>query len=162
MGLIERFGFYLRGLHLLPEPVSGEETAIEGVAFYLARGEGEDRAYRLRFSDAASGDESVWYDAPLPMGFAGGERWRRHGRFLGAIASLGVADQNDLVARWLLPIVRRYPAVKRLRVVRLPNIMTNVVQDSEPPVYAASVLRDGEEVRFVREPQPRLGSRAGG
>lgn len=179
--LVNGFAPYLRTFHWTPEPGAADaEAATEGVAFFLARGDGLERSYRLQFSrtvkgsDApaagaeteaegeAEGDagEAEWYDAPIARGFAGGERSRRHSRYLATVVALGMSDQNELAARLLQPIAGAYPEVDRVRVIRLPNIMTNVVQDAEPAPYAATLIREGEVTRFVREPQPRLRAEA--
>jgi len=175
--LVNGFAPYLRTLHWTPEPGAADaEAATEGVAFFLARGEGLERSYRLQFSRTVKGSdapaagadaeaeaeagEAEWYDAPIARGFAGGERSRRHSRYLATVVALGMSDQNELAARLLQPIAQAYPEVDRVRVIRLPNIMTNVVQDAEPAPYAATLIREGEVTRFVREPQPRLRAEA--
>ena len=175
--LVNGFAPYLRTFHWTPEPGAADaEAATEGVAFYLARGDGLERSYRLQFSRTVKGSdtpaadaegeaeveagEAEWYDAPIARGFAGGERSRRHSRYLATVVALGMSDQNELAARLLQPIARAYPEVDRVRVIRLPNIMTNVVQDAEPAPYAATLIREGEVTRFVREPQPRLRAEA--
>lgn len=175
--LVNGFAPYLRTLHWMPEPGAADaEAATEGVAFFLARGDGRERSYRLQFARTAKGadkptagsteeleavaGEAEWYDAPISRGLAGGDRSRRQSRYLATVAALGMSDQNELAARLLQPVVRAYPEVDRVRIIRLPNIMTNVVQDAEPAPYAATLIREGEVIRFVREPQPRLRAEA--
>lgn len=176
--LVNGFAAYLRTGHWMPEPGAADaEAATEGVAFFLARGDGLERSYRLQFAKISEGSDETeapaneavgetdtadaeWYDAPIARGVAGGERGRRHARYLAAVAALGLSDQNELAARLLQPIARAYPEVDRVRVIRLPNLMTNVVQDAESAPYAATLIREGEVTRFVREPAPRLRAEA--
>jgi len=159
--LVDGFAAYLRVMHWVPEPGAADaEAPAEGVAFFLARGAGLERSYRLQFQGGTEGQEMQWYDAPYDIGSPGSERRRRHSRFWAAIAELGLSDQNALAARLLSPIAQAYPEVKRVRIIRLPNLMTNVVQDAESPPYTASIVRQGDSIRFVREPIPRLGSAA--
>ncbi|TVP94544.1 MAG: hypothetical protein EA381_19945 [Planctomycetaceae bacterium] len=159
--LVDGFAAYLRVLHWVPEPGAADaEAPAEGVAFFLARGAGLERSYRLQFHGGAEGQETQWYDAPFDIGSPGSERRRRHSRFWAVIAELGLSDQNALAARLLSPIAQAYPEVNRVRIIRLPNLMTNVVQDAESPPYTASIIRQGGSIRFVREPIPRLGSAA--
>jgi hypothetical protein len=127
------------------------------VAFYLARGDGAERVYRLLVASGAKPDESQWRQAMWVVE-GGSERARRYQRFLAAVADLGANNQNALAGRLMLPALERDPQADWVRIIRLPNLMTNVVQDAEPSPYTAAVLRDGGGIRLVRVAQPRLTS----
>jgi len=155
--LVDGFAPYLAALHLAPEGNAADGAAAEGTAFYLARGDGAERSYRLQFKAGVGRDEAAWRDAAW-VDLGGSERTRRFQRFLAAIAGLGETDQNALAARLLLSVVRDEPEADMVRVVRMPNVMTNVVQDAEAAPYTAVIIREADEVRLVRVPQPRLTS----
>ncbi len=172
--ILESFSSYLSLLHLAPDGNAAEDATADGTAFFLARGDGEDRAYRLQFLRSSSAADSAtassatassamadgdWVTGRV-RGTPGGVRWRRHSRYYAFIAGLGGNDQNALAARLVLPLVGDQPAAAAVRVVRLPNVMTNVVQDAEPPPYTAAIVRRGDRLRLARVPQPRLTSAA--
>jgi len=155
--LVDGFAPYLAALHLAPEGNAADGAAAEGTAFYLARGDGAERSYRLQFKSGVSRDATTWRDA-VWVDLGGSEGARRFQRFLAGLAGLGETDQNALAARLLLSVVRDEPDADMVRVVRLPNVMTNVVQDAEAAPYTAVIIREAENVRLVRVPQPRLTS----
>ena len=155
------FAPYLATLHLAPEPNAVDAATAEGVSFFLARGDRNEQVHRLQFKSTSDRGEAGWVDAEF-SGAAGSGRQRRQQRFLTTVANLGQGDQNALAARLLLPLIASYPDAQMVRVVRVPNIMTNVVQDAEPAPYTAVILRDQATVRLVRVPAPRLGSAATG
>ncbi len=157
--LVDGFAPYLATFHLAPEGNAADAVAADGVAFFLARGDGAERVYRLQVASGAKPEESQWYPARWVVE-GGSERARRYQRFLAAVADLGANDQNALAGRLMLPTLQRDTDADWVRIVRLPNLMTNVVQDAEPAPYTAAVLRDGGEIRLVRVAQPRLTSAA--
>lgn len=155
--LVDGFAPYLSTFHLAPEGNAADAVAADGVAFYLARGDGAERVYRLQVASGAKPDESQWRQAMWVVE-GGSERARRYQRFLAAVADLGANNQNALAGRLMLPALERDPQADWVRIIRLPNLMTNVVQDAEPSPYTAAVLRDGGGIRLVRVAQPRLTS----
>lgn len=159
--LVDGFAPYLATFHLAPEGNAADAVAADGVAFFLARGDGAERVYRLQLASGEKQDELAWRPA-LWVVEGGSERARRYQRFLAAVADLGANDQNALAGRLMLPALERDAQADWVRIVRLPNLMTNVVQDAEPAPYTAAVLRDddGGGVRLVRVAQPRLTSAA--
>lgn len=157
--LVDGFAPYLAVFHWAPEGNAADAVSADGVAFFLARGDGSERVYRLEVARGAKPEESQWQPATWVVE-GGSERARRYQRFLAAIAELGTNDQNALAGRLLLPALRRDAEIDWIRVTRLPNLMTNVIQDAEPPPYTAAVLREGGEIRLVRVAQPRLVSAA--
>lgn len=158
--IVDGLAPYLATFHWAPEGNAADAVAAEGVAFHLARGDGAERVYRLQ---VASGnrpdDESQWRQATW-VAEGGSERARRYQRFLAAVADLGANDQNALAGRLILPALRTDTDADWVRIIRLPNLMTNVVQDAEPALYTAAILRGDEGTRLVRVPQPRLTSAA--
>lgn len=155
--VIEGFAPYLASLHLAPETNTADAAAAEGMAFYLVRGEGKERVHRLQFKATTERGEEGWEDADFG-GAPGSGRLRRQQRYLAVLATLGENEQNAMVARLILPLVARYPEAQMVRVTRLPNVMTNVIQEREPAPYTAAILRSDTGVRLVRVPAPRLGS----
>jgi hypothetical protein len=157
--LVDGFAPYLATFHLSPEGNAADAVAADGVAFFLARGDGAERVYRLEVASGERPDESAWRPAAWVVE-GGSERARRYQRFLAAVADLGANDQNALAGRLMLPALERDDQADWVRIVRLPNLMTNVVQDAEPAHYTAAVLRDGGAIRLARVAQPRLTSAA--
>jgi len=157
--VVDGFAPYLATFHLAPEGNSADAVSAEGVAFYLARGDGAERVYRLEIASGEKPDDSQWRPATW-VAEGGSERARRYQRYLAAIAELGSNDQNALAGRLILPAMQRDTDADWVRIVRLPNLMTNVVQDAEPAPYTAAILRDGGSIRLVRVAQPRLTSAA--
>ncbi|HBJ36351.1 MAG TPA: hypothetical protein DDZ51_16695 [Planctomycetaceae bacterium] len=157
--LVDGFAPYLATFHLAPEGNAADAVTADGVAFYLARGDGAERVYRLQVASGAKPDELQWRQAAWVID-GGSERARRYQRFLAAVADLGANDQNALAGRLMLPALERDPKADWVRIIRLPNLMTNVVQDAEPAPYTAAVLRDGAGIRLARVAQPRLTSAA--
>lgn len=155
--VIDTLSPYLSTFHLAANGNAADAVAADGVAFYLARGDGGERVYRLQVASGEKPEESQWRPAAW-VAEGGSERARRYQRFLAAIAELGSSDQNALAGRLILPAMQRDPDADWVRIVRLPNLMTNVVQDAEPPPYTAAVLRQGDSIRLVRVAQPRLAS----
>lgn len=156
--VIDGFSPYLSSLHLAPEGNTASGVSADGVALYLARGDGAERTYRLQFTAGTGRDESGWVDADFG-GVGGGEAARRHQRFLAAVAELAENSQNGLAARLMLPLVAKEEGrPDRVRIIRLTNLMTNVAQDAEPAPYSAVILRGATGTRLVRVPEPRLTS----
>jgi hypothetical protein len=155
--IIDTLSPYLSTFHLAANGNAADAVAADGVAFYLARGDGGERVYRLQVASGEKPEESQWRPASWVLE-GGGERARRYQRFLAAIAELGASDQNALAGRLILPAMQRDPDADWVRIVRLPNLMTNIVQDAEPPPYTAAILRQGDSIRLVRVAQPRLAS----
>lgn len=149
------FAPYLASLHLAPEANAAEAATAEGVSFFLARGESSERVHQLQFKTTTDRSDEGWVDAEFD-GAAGSGRRRRQQRFLTAIANLGDNEQNALVAQLVLPLIASHPDAQMVRVIRLPNLMTNVVQAAEPAPYTAVILREPDGVRLVRVPAPRL------
>lgn len=157
---------YLQSLHWAPESGLADGLTGDGVPLYLARGGGAERVLRLQ---TQSSDESRGATHPSdpqwqPVSWFredGSLRSRRQQRFLAALAQLGLTDQNALAGRLVLPL---FPvadeadlhAATPIQLVRLPNLMTNVVQDNEPPPYQAVLLQTPEGRRVVRVAAPRL------
>jgi hypothetical protein len=156
---LEGFAPYLATFHFAAEANAAEVGTAEGVSFFLARGEASERTHRLQFKSTTARSEEGWVDAER-QGAGGGGRIRRHQRFLTAVASLGQSDANALVARLLLPLIRSVPDAQMVRVIRLPNIMTDRGADEDANPYTAVILRDDQSVRLVRVPPPRLSSAA--
>jgi hypothetical protein len=159
--VLEGFAPYLAAFHFAAEASTAEAGTAEGVSFFLARGEAWERTHRLQVKSSTERGEDGWIDVPL-QGTAGTERRRRHQRFLTAIASLGQLEQNALAARLLLPVVASHPGAQMVRVIRLPNIMIPGGGDQDASPYTAAIVRDGEAIRLVRVPAPRLSSAAVG
>lgn len=159
--VIAGFAPYLATLYLAPEPNAVDAATAEGVSFFLARGERNEQVHRLQTKPRTDRSEAGWVDAPF-LGAAGSSRQRRQQRFLTTIANLGQNDQNALAGRLTLPLIAADPDARMVRVIRLPNIMTNIVRDAEPAPYTAAILREQDAVRLVRVPAPRLGSAATG
>lgn len=158
--IVDGFAPYLATFHLAPEGNSADAVAAEGVAFHLARGDGAERVYRLQVASGQKpDDDSQWRQATW-VAEGGSERARRYQRFLAAVADLGVNDQNALAGRLILPALRSDTDADWVRIIRLPNLMTNVVQDAEPAPYTAAILRGDGGTRLVRVPEPRLTSAA--
>jgi len=153
--IIDGFAPYLSALHLAPEGNTAAGVSADGVALYLARGEGAERTYRLQFKVGTGRDESGWIDADFG-GDGGGEAVRRYQRYLAAVAELAENGQNGLAARLVLPLVAKEGRSDSVRIIRLSNLMTNVAQDSEPAPYSAVILRGATGTRLVRVPEPRL------
>ncbi len=123
------------------------------------RGDRNEQVHRLQFKPTTERGDEGWFDAQF-SGAAGSGRRRRQQRYLTTIANLGESDQNALAARLMLPLIASYPDAQMVRVIRVPNIMTNAVQDAEPTPYTAVILREQDTLRLVRVPAPRLGSAA--
>jgi len=157
--LVDGFAAYLATFHLAPEGNAADAVAADGVAFFLARGDGAERVYRLEVASGEKPDDAAWRPAVWVVE-GGSERARRYQRFMAAVADLGANDQNALAGRLMLPALERDAQADWVRIIRLPNLMTNVVQDAEPAPYTAAVLRDGGEIRLARVAQPRLTSAA--
>lgn len=155
--VIDGFAPYLASLHLAPETNTADAATAEGLSFYLVRGEGKERALRLQFKATTDRGEEGWEDADFG-GAPGSGRLRRQQRYLAVLATLGENEQNAMIARLILPLVAKYPEAQMVRVTRLPNVMTNVIQEREPAPYTAAILRSEAGVRLVRVPPPRLGS----
>jgi len=155
--VIDGFSPYLAPLHLAPEGNTASGVSADGVSLYLARGDGDERTYRLQFKAGTGREESGWVDAEFG-GVGGGEAVRRHQRFLAAVAELAENSQNGLAARLVLPLVAKEGRSDQVRIIRLSNLMTNVAQDSEPAPYSAVILRGATGTRLVRVPEPRLTS----
>jgi hypothetical protein len=155
--VIDGFSPYLSSLHLAPEGNTTAGVSAEGVAFYLARGDGAERTYRLQFKAGTDRDDAGWVDADFG-GEGGTEAARRHQRFLAAVAELAENSQNGLAARLMLPLVTKEGRSDQVRIIRLSNLMTNVAQDAEPAPYSAVILRGETGTRLVRVPEPRLTS----
>jgi hypothetical protein len=153
--VIDGFAPYLSSLHLAPEGNTASGVSADGVALYLARGDGAERTYRLQFKAGTGRDESGWIDADFG-GNGGGEGVRRYQRYLAAVAELAESSQNGLAARLMLPLVAKEGRSDSVRIIRLSNLMTNVAQDSEPAPYSAVILRGATGTRLVRVPEPRL------
>jgi len=158
--IVDGLAPYLATFHWAPEGNAADAVAAEGVAFHLARGDGAERVYRLQVASGEKPDEqSQWREATW-VAEGGSERARRYQRFLAAVADLGVNDQNALAGRLILPALRSDTDADWVRIIRLPNLMTNVVQDAEPAPYTAAILRGDDGMRLVRVPEPRLTSAA--
>jgi len=158
--IVDGLAPYLATFHWAPEGNAADAVAAEGVAFHLARGDGAERVYRLQVASGEKpDDQSQWREATW-VAEGGSERARRYQRFLAAVADLGVNDQNALAGRLILSALRSDADADWVRIIRLPNLMTNVVQDAEPAPYTAAILRGDDGMRLVRVPQPRLTSAA--
>jgi hypothetical protein len=159
--ILNSFAPYLATLHFNAESDAADVGTAEGVSFFLARGEASERSHRLQFKTTVDRSDDGWVTAEH-SGAAGSGRLRRHQRFLTAVASLGESEQNALVARLVYPLIQSRPDVQMVRVIRLPNTMTNPIQDSDSTPYTAAIVREQDAVRLVRVPPPRLSSAASG
>lgn len=91
-------------------------------------------------------------------GPAGGCRQRRWQRLLARLAELGEMDQAALAAWFMTPIVEQLPGAERLRIVRLPDLMTTVVDDNAASPYAVAMVRSEgtENLQLLQIPARRL------
>ncbi len=116
-----------------------------------------EKTHRLQQTESTPADrESIWTDV-LEPGFVGADRQRRWQRLLVTIAQVSEADQAALAGRLIEPIAMMNPAAGALRIVREPDLMTNVVDDAAEPPYTVAILRsDDSAVRLVRVPSRRM------
>src|SRR5690606_1022453 len=102
---IEGFAPYLATFHLAAEADAAAAATAGAVAFFLARGDGQERGHRLQCKATTDRGEDGWVDAEFG-GAAGSGRVRRQRRYLAAVGGLGESEQNALVARLILPLVQ--------------------------------------------------------
>ncbi len=91
-------------------------------------------------------------------GPAGGCRQRRWQRMLARMAELGELDQAALAAWFVTPLVEQLPDVEQVRIVRLPDLMTTVVDDSAAAPYSVAVVRSKKSpsLQLLQIPANRL------
>lgn len=175
--LLAMAGPYLSAFHWAPEAGLGDGLTADGVPLYLARGEGAERVLRLETQVAGEretpvdgkastsplliGEPSAW-ESPVWYRQGGSLATRRQQRFLAVLAQLGSNEQNSLAGLLVLPLLRHVDAAAApasttsVRVVRLPNLLTDVVMDNQPPPYQAVLIPSAAGPRLVRVPEPRL------
>jgi hypothetical protein len=139
---------YLAVLHL----------EADGVALNLATSTPKEKTHLLEQATVARPDFDSWTAFEIP-GLKGGDRQRRWQRYLAGVAELGDNEQAA-VAAWLVePLAERHLDATFLRIARVPDLMTTVVDDTAAPPYTAAILRESNgPVRVVLVPAQRLAS----
>jgi hypothetical protein len=146
--LVEFARPYLAALHL----------EADGVSLNLATSAAKEKTHVLEQAVDLRPDVESWSALPT-TGFAGGDRQRRWQRYLAGVSELGDNEQSAIAAWLVEPLAERYVDAKYLRITRVPDLMTTVVDDNAAAPYTAAVLREADSpVRVVLVPAQRLAS----
>ncbi|SRR6056297_1301206 len=126
----------------------------DGKPARLPHGRLDEAEIRVQVSGEAEPAESDWLD--IDWGSTGVEATNRRQRFFSAAATLAENEQYGLVARWLRPLISGRPEAESIRMVRVPTLLSDVVQDNAPPVYQARILRRQDEINLANLQPTRL------
>lgn len=150
----------VRALAIFRPYLSAFHFDADGAAFNVATSLPKEKAHLLEQSREVRPDIDSWEMVDVP-GIAGSDRQRRWQRFLSGIAELGENEQSAIAAWLVEPLAIVHGDAKFLRIRRMPDLMTTVVDDTAAPPYTAAVLRDADSaVRVVLVPAQRLASPA--
>ena len=148
----------------------------EGVTLAVSRNLPAEKTHELQVLTTKESEQEAWDSElekfadsePSPTflhppvendrGPAGGCRQRRWQRFLARVAELGEMDQAALAAWFVEPMVEQMPTVKQVRIMRLPDLMTTVVDDNAQSPYSVAVVRSAasHEIQLLQIPAKRL------